>query len=930
MLETRNLVKIYKPKKGVPVKALDGVSLKFPDTGMIFLLGKSGSGKSTLLNVLGGLDNYNSGEIIIKGVSSKKFKQRHFDSYRNTYVGFIFQEYNVLEEFSVGANIALALELQGKKATDAAINEILNQVDLQGFGNRRPNELSGGQKQRVAIARALVKNPKIIMADEPTGALDSRTGKQVFDTLKKLSAHKLVIVVSHDRDFAMSYADRIIELADGKIISDTTLCENQASNAAGLTFEGNKAKIPMGYRLTEADRDVINAYMERLQQGGELEFTSAMPKHSFSTTDPAKIQHTDKTPFKLIKSKLSLRHSFKIGSSGLKHKKFRLVMTILLSCVAFGLFGLADTFGSYDHIRTATSSLQDSQITYASLSKSVRMGSGINTYWSGEFSITDEEIAAVIDETDIDFQGVVSSDKAHAYFGDILDRNNESDINSEFYSRQFYGATEIDQNSLDAFGYTVTCGNLPDGKKNEIAISEYIADSFIEAGGVIIRELDPKAGLKDTVKKVKSYNDMIGVNLTLNNGYSYTVTAVIDTKFNRDGRYNDLIDNKENSITSMILTSEFYSEIQNSLSGMMMLGKDGIKTNMSTITNFVNSQGHFEFQDDRSYFWCEGATTLSNLNPDFKNKIVWLDGEKTYLGKKEIIVTQELIEQNFIKYDNYGNSVIDSDEILKCNLKLNAYDYINDKRIEDEDGYRIVGYIKSDYNNFSVDMKYSADMSFYTSMGYADISTSISTNNMVISDDLYKEFFEPYEGIYSRIIAPMPDGEDLTDLVEYCYDDENSIRFPMNNPVCFELDNLHEIFVQLSTIFLYIGLAFAVFASLLLSNFIATSISYKKQEIGILRAIGSRSNDVFRIFFAESFIIAMINFVLSTTGVFVVTNILNNVFREEVGILVTILHCGIRQILLLFVVSILVAFLASFLPVKKIASKRPIDAIRNR
>lgn len=184
MLETKNLKKVYKTKKGVAVEALKGVSIKFAEKGMVFLLGKSGSGKSTLLNLLGGLDKYDNGEIIIKGVSSKDFKQNHFDSYRNTYVGFIFQEYNILEEFSVGANIALAIELQGKKATDKEINDILEKVDLVGFGDRKPNELSGGQKQRVAIARALVKNPQIIMADEPTGALDSNTGKQVFDTLK--------------------------------------------------------------------------------------------------------------------------------------------------------------------------------------------------------------------------------------------------------------------------------------------------------------------------------------------------------------------------------------------------------------------------------------------------------------------------------------------------------------------------------------------------------------------------------------------------------------------------------------------------------------------------------------------------------------------------------------------------------------------------
>ena len=155
MLEAVNLSKIYKPKKGVPVKALDNINLKLPETGMVFLHGKSGSGKSTMLNVLGGLDKYNEGEIIIKGVSSKKFSQADFDSYRNTYVGFIFQEYNLLEDFTVGANIGLALELQGLKATDEKINSILEQVDMAGYGNRRPNELSGGQMQRVAIARAL-------------------------------------------------------------------------------------------------------------------------------------------------------------------------------------------------------------------------------------------------------------------------------------------------------------------------------------------------------------------------------------------------------------------------------------------------------------------------------------------------------------------------------------------------------------------------------------------------------------------------------------------------------------------------------------------------------------------------------------------------------------------------------------------------------
>ena len=186
-LEVKNLKKAYKIKKADPVMALDGVSLTFPEKGLVFILGKSGSGKSTLLNVMGGLDTADSGEIIINGKSSKDFESSELDSYRNTYLGFIFQEYNILNDFTVRDNIALALELQHKKADDEAINNILQEVDLTGFAKRKPNELSGGQKQRVAIARALVKNPKILFADEPTGALDSATGLAVFETLKKLS-----------------------------------------------------------------------------------------------------------------------------------------------------------------------------------------------------------------------------------------------------------------------------------------------------------------------------------------------------------------------------------------------------------------------------------------------------------------------------------------------------------------------------------------------------------------------------------------------------------------------------------------------------------------------------------------------------------------------------------------------------------------------
>ena len=484
MLETRNLKKVYKTKKGVSVTALNDVSIKFPEKGLVFLLGKSGSGKSTLLNLLGGLDKYDEGEITIKGVSSKDFKQSHFDSYRNTYVGFIFQEYNVLEEFSVGANIALAIELQGKKATDEEINSILKQVDLEGFGDRKPNELSGGQKQRVAIARALVKQPEIIMADEPTGALDSNTGRQVFETLKNLSKDKLVIVVSHDREFAEQFGDRIIELADGNVIDDVTRkvgYEKQGEELNnGISFENDTMTIKSGYHLTEEDRERINQYIDGI--GTDLKAViKKADRGSFQQTNEEDIVHK-KGNFKLIKSKLPLKNAFKIGASGLKHKKIRLVVTILLSFVAFSLFALADTFGNYNHIKTCTNSIKDTNITYASVIKSLKTGSGMNAYWSDYGnSIREDEITKLNKDTGLDFTGVVVTNQDMV----LPNYNKEVELTKNgdmcHYATDFSGYANLTEAKIKEMGYKIVAGKLPKDN-NEIAISSYVYETYAKAG----------------------------------------------------------------------------------------------------------------------------------------------------------------------------------------------------------------------------------------------------------------------------------------------------------------------------------------------------------------------------------------------------------------------------------------------------------------
>ena len=222
MIEIKNIVKNY-ITGDTTVNALKDVSLAFRENEFVSILGQSGCGKTTLLNILGGLDRYDSGDLLVNNISTKEFKDKDWDAYRNHYVGFVFQSYNLIMHLSVVENVELALTIAGlsrKERREKAI-AALKQVGLESQINKKPNQLSGGQMQRVSIARAIVNNPEIILADEPTGALDSETSVQVMDILKEISKDHLVIMVTHNKELAEKYSTRIINLFDGEVCGDS-------------------------------------------------------------------------------------------------------------------------------------------------------------------------------------------------------------------------------------------------------------------------------------------------------------------------------------------------------------------------------------------------------------------------------------------------------------------------------------------------------------------------------------------------------------------------------------------------------------------------------------------------------------------------------------------------------------------------------------
>lgn len=231
MLEIRNIKKSYKTGTFIQ-HALKDVSISFRPNEFVAILGPSGSGKTTLLNIIGGLDRYDSGDLVINGKSTKKFSDSNWDSYRNNCVGFIFQSYNLINHLNILENVEMSLTLSGvsKKVRKQKALDALKQVGLIDHAYKKPNQLSGGQMQRVAIARALVNEPDIILADEPTGALDSTTSVQIMELIKEIAKDKLVIMVTHNKELAYDYANRIIELKDGELINDTNPHEQSKNN----------------------------------------------------------------------------------------------------------------------------------------------------------------------------------------------------------------------------------------------------------------------------------------------------------------------------------------------------------------------------------------------------------------------------------------------------------------------------------------------------------------------------------------------------------------------------------------------------------------------------------------------------------------------------------------------------------------------------
>ena len=528
MIIVKNLTKVYKSKKAKICVSLNNVSFSLPSKGLVFVVGKSGSGKSTMLNLLGGLDSLTSGEINVFGNQLNEYSESELYSFRSNIVGFVFQDFHLLDDLTVADNVRLSLKLMAED-DDERVEKALESVELLEYKDRYPRELSGGQQQRVAIARALVKNPDVIFADEPTGNLDSNTTEQIIKLIKEISKEKLVVVVSHNLFDAYEYADRIIELSEGRIINDLVINEKYEN---AVEVKDNKVIIPMLKRFKQDELDSLLSICKR-DEILKIEQSNNKFKQKEQKEEPLQA----KVPQKKTKG-LSFFNSVKFSAMFGKRRIIGFLLSAIFASILICVLSLAQSIANFDAKSMAVDSMTEGSV-YA-------VRKDLDTL-SGQVHarvITDEDFAKIkqaspdaklyklymsglyINGYTIGHQKVPTVTQSGLH---IVETSGTLETNEE------YAKKLLRLDNLDIYRGSV------EQNTGGIYITDFVADSFIFYG------------------KAKNYDEILGQQFEGSNDYwpDGYVNGIIKTSYKE--KYEGVIDQINSMTKESPLTEEIIS-----------------------------------------------------------------------------------------------------------------------------------------------------------------------------------------------------------------------------------------------------------------------------------------------------------------------------------------------------------------------------------
>lgn len=817
MIEIKNLRKVYKMKKRNDVVAINDVTFTLPDKGMVFIVGKSGSGKSTLLNMIGGLDSANSGEIIADGNNITKMSKLKLTKYRSSYVGFIFQDYHILNSFTVRQNIELAMDIANKKEEEK-INQILQVVDMTLYADRYPTELSGGQKQRVSIARALVKDAKVILCDEPTGNLDKKTSIQVLEMLKKISQDKLVVIVSHNMVDANTYADRIIELYDGAIVRDRQRTKNYSNE---FKIENDTVYLPHYNDLTTNELILVNEAVETNE--GNLRFKQ-IDNRFVQTETYNKQQELYNIHAKMISKKTSK----KLFKMFFKHKKVGMIFSVFLASLLMVCFAIFQSFLEFDGNKELSKSLNTHNILSIPLQKGQSDENGNVELKSIKMILKEDEKAF----RDAGYNGSIYykynntfpiSVTSSSY---LIDNENSLSVSSRlkrFYTTETFGVINCNEDFVKkSFGIQ--------GDVEYLALADEIKDY-----GVYIPDYVADSMLFFNLNKKLKYEDLLGVykNRSKDSTYQFKygyINGIFETNY--EEKYKEIIDKFHEASNDPEQAGKVYNEIKSSdiFIDFTMYCMNFLAYGYNYSSNYEESIKNIEFRN-----WIG----LNDVYAESTGK------DKTFLTHNYTFFHDEGLKDNEIivalsTYNKwFGTNCSNYDELPSKEIKLT----FTRNRVSSEDAvyektFKIIG--TRDGNSHYINLNACSELRQYDILKY---------------------------GMY------LENQEELGQLIETA----TKLDYVILSTDANKLSTINKVLNIFGRFFYFIEVFFLLVTVIFLVNIGLSSIKKNKYEIGVLRGIGTLSFDIVRIFIRQSLIVCFLILVVANIGIYLGTYVANNI-----------------------------------------------------
>ena len=933
MLQLKNIVKTY-VTGDLEQKALKGVSISFRENEFVSILGQSGSGKTTMLNIIGGLDRYTSGDLIINGVSTKKYKDADWDFYRNNSIGFVFQSYNLIPHQTVLANVEMALTLAGvsKRERRQRAVSVLKKVGLGDHIHKKPNQMSGGQMQRVAIARALINNPDILLVDEPTGALDSETSVQIMELLKEIAKDKLVIMVTHNPELAQQYSTRIVKLLDGRIVDDSNPCtesetpvEPQKRKKISMSFF-TALSLSFNNLRTKKGRTLLTSFAGSI---GIIGIALILALSTGMNTYISDVQKETMSSYPLTISDETIDVSSVMG----RRSEIINERRDPDSDKSEERSGVYADYRDLETRETMTSSIVENNLTEfkkylddpdSEIQQYLGENGVIYTY-DVNFNVYSYDTNGTLINSDADTEDITSSGVTSEN-GNSNGRNRmgmmsamlggNSDSSAENFSELMVGANGFVVSQVITDSYDVLYGSWPEKYDEVILVLDenngISAETLYQLGLITSEQYESAA------EKIADGEEADEI--------SFDYTEICDHTFYLVPACDQYIENEDGTFTNLedsVFNEEqlLKNAVELKITGIIRPVEGAENADISTAVAYTSMLTDYviKYTDESAIITAqESSPEINVLNgmefevPDDSRKI---EDAKTYISAMGVSDKASLYQMMMYYSSQNTQTPGNSEQSVSAgvgqagnnaesmNMDENTMATAMDQWLENDPDEEI---LISFYDEYISGSTYEENMKNFGKVSY-DAPSSIS---------IYADSFEDKDAI-TECIANYNETAD----------EDNQITY--TDYVALLTSSITTIINGISYVLIAFVAISLVVSCIMIGIITHISVMERTKEIGILRALGASKRNISQVFNAETFIIGCCAGLLGIGVSLVLLIPINSIIEKISGITGLTAQLPVASSLILIMISILITLIGGLLPAKKAAKKDPVIALRS-